>query len=67
MSGQAHRPWELRGRELTEQTLAPGQFDDARSEGRQLDFQNAVGVANALLDHPNSGSPPRPLTPRRQT
>jgi non-specific serine/threonine protein kinase len=63
-SGQAHRPWELRSRELAEQALAVGDFDDARSEGRQLDFQKAVGVANALLNRPDSESPPRPLTQR---
>jgi predicted ATPase len=50
-SGHAHRPWELRGRDLAEHMLATSQLDDARTLGEGLDFTSTIEYATRALQH----------------
>jgi hypothetical protein len=50
-SGQAHRPWELRGRDLAEHMLATSQLDDARTLGEGLHFTSTIEYAARALQH----------------
>jgi non-specific serine/threonine protein kinase len=48
-SGQTHRPWELRSRELAEDMPATAELDNARHEGQSLDFTATTEYAARAL------------------
>jgi hypothetical protein len=54
-SGQTHRPWELRSREVAEHILGTTHLDEARKEGPPLDFPSTIEYAQhtlAMVDEP---------------